>query len=147
VQLDGETKPIQSLVSSAIALVPKDCGCGPSLSRLEGQAIAGGASVVYFVGTGAPSVQLIEEANTYGRGHALPAEDADGVLARTFHPTGLTVLLVFNDATAEVQKNLSGNFQLGLTPFELHSPGANAYARANAEPSAKANPTAGHSAG
>ena len=151
VQLDGQTKLIRSLVSSAIALVPKDCGCGPSLSRLEGQALAGGASVVYFVGTGAPSAQLTEEANTYGRGHALPADDADGVLARAYHPTGLTVLLVFSDATAEVQRNLSGNFQLGLTPFELHSPGANAHAEASAnasaERSAKANPTAGHSAG
>jgi hypothetical protein len=147
VQLDGQTKPIRSLVSSAIALVPEDCGCGPSLSRLEGQALAGGASVIYFVGTGASRAELTEEANTYGRGHALPADDADGVLARAYHPTGLTVLLVFSDATAEVQKNLSGNFQLGLTPFELHSTGANADAEASAEPRAKANPTAGHSAG
>jgi hypothetical protein len=143
VQLDGKTsESVRSLVSSAIALVPNDCGCGQSLTRLTAQAYAAGAHV-YFVGTGVPSAQLIEEANEYGKGYATPADDPDGVLARAYDPTGLTVLLVFSDATAEVQKNLSGNFQLGLTPFELNSPGPNA----DAKPSAKANPTAGHSAG
>jgi hypothetical protein len=143
VQLDGKTTvPVRSLVSSAIALVPNDCGCGQSLTRLTAQAYAAGAHV-YFVGTGAPSEQLIEETNKYGKGHATPADDADGVLARAYDPTGLTVLLVFNDATAEARKSLTGNFQLGLTPFELNSPGPNA----DAKPSAKANPTAGHSAG
>jgi hypothetical protein len=147
VQLDGKTTvPVRSLVSSAIALVPTGCACGESLTRLTAQAHAAGAHV-YFVGTGAPSEQLIEEANKYGKGYATPADDADGVLARAYHPIGLTVLLVFSDTAAKVQRNLSGNFQLGLTPFELNSPGANADAKASAEPRAKANPTAGHSAG
>ena len=50
IQLDGETKSVQSLVSSAIALVPKDCECGPALRRLTGLSLAGGAHAVYFVG-------------------------------------------------------------------------------------------------
>jgi hypothetical protein len=149
VQLDGKTtEPVRSLVSSAIALVPNGCACGQSLTRLTAQAYAAGARV-YFVGTGAPSAQLIEEANEYGKGHAIAADDADGVLARAYDPTGLTVLLVFSDATAEVQKNLSGQFQLGLMPFELNSPGAKAGASpsARAHPTARANPTAGPTAG
>jgi hypothetical protein len=143
VRLDGETKPVQSLVSSAIALVPKDCECGASLSRLEVEALAAGAEVVYFVGVGAPATQLSVETAKFGNGHAVQGNDADGVLSDAYHPTGLTVLLVFSDATAEVRKNLSGKFELGLTPDELSFPGP----QADAEPSAKANPTAGHSAG
>jgi hypothetical protein len=143
VRLDGTTsEPVRSLVSSAIALVPDNCGCGQSLTRLTDQAHAAGAHV-YFVGAGVPSAQLTDETARYGGGHAVAADDADGVLADAYHPTGLTVLLVFSDATAEVRKNLSGNFKLDLTPGELNSPGA----KAEVTPSARANPTAGPAAG
>jgi hypothetical protein len=143
VRLDGKTsEPVRSLVSSAIVLVPDDCACGPSLSRVTGQAYAAGAHV-YFVGAGVPSGQLIEETVKYGGGHAVAADDADGVLAGAYHPAGLTVLLVFSDAKAEVRRNLSGNFELGLTPGELNSPSATE----RAKPSARANPTAGPTAG
>ena len=73
----------------------------------------------------------------------MAADDADGVLTGAYNPTGLTVLLVFSDATAEVRRNLSGNFELGLTPGELNSPGA----EAEVTPSARANPTAGPTVG
>jgi len=143
VRLDGKTSaPVRSLVSSAIALVPNNCGCGPSLLRLTGQAYAAGAHV-YFVGAGAPSAQLIEETAQYGGGHAVEADDAADVLADAYNPAGLTVLLVFSDATAEVRKNLAGDFQLGLTPGELNAPGA----RTGAKPSARAHPTAGPTVG
>jgi hypothetical protein len=142
VQLDGETKDVRSLVSSAIALVPNNCRCGPALRRLTSQAVAAGAHVD-FIGVGAPSAQLAAETQQFGGDYAIPGDDADGVLANAYHPTSLTVLLVFIDGTAEVQKNLAGKFELGLTPGELNFPGA----RAGSEPSAQANPTAGHSAG
>jgi hypothetical protein len=133
---------VRSLVSSAIVLVPDNCGCSQSLIRVAGQAHAAGARV-YFVGSGVPSAQLMEETVEYGGPHAVAADDADGVLTDAYHPAGLTVLLVFSDATAEVRKNLAGNFQLGLTPGELNSPGA----KTDARPSARANPTAGPTAG
>jgi hypothetical protein len=143
VRLLGKTSaPVRSLVNSAIALVPADCGCGQSLARLTDQAHAAGARV-YFVGAGAPSAQLIDETARYGAGHAVAADDADGVLADAYHPTGLTVLLVFSDATAEVRKNLSGDFELNLTRGELNSPGA----KSEVTPSARANPTAGPTVG
>ncbi len=143
VRLDGTTSaPVRSLVSSAIALVPSDCGCGQSLRRLTGQAYAAGAHV-YFVGVGVPSAQLMAETAAYGGGHAVAADDADGVLTNAYHPTGLTVLLVFSDATAEVRKNLSGDFKLNLTRGELNSPGAKTEAR----PTAQANPAAGPTVG
>ena len=143
VRLDGKTsEPVRSLVSSAIVLVPDNCGCSQSLIRVADQAHAAGARV-YFVGSGVPSAQLMEETADYGGPHAVAADDADGVLTDAYHPAGLTVLLVFSDATAEVRRNLAGNFQLGLTPGELNSPGA----KSGARPSARANPTAGPSAG
>jgi len=140
VQLGGTTsEPVRSLVSSVIALVPIDCSCGQALIRVTDQAQTAGARL-YFVGTGAPSAQLGQEATQYGAAdNAVTADDADGVLADAYHPAGLTVLLVFSDATAEVRRNLSGAFELGLTPGELNSPGA----KDTAEPSARANPTAG----
>ncbi|HEX4094065.1 MAG TPA: hypothetical protein VHZ33_35565 [Trebonia sp.] len=143
VRLDGETKPVRSLVSSAIALVPRDCGCGPSLSRLVDQARAGGAQVVYFIGLNASSAELSVEVDHFGNGHAIPGLDSEGVLAGAYHPSGLTVLLVYSDATAEVRKNLSGSFRLGLTPDQLIFPGP----KADAEPTAQANPTANPAAG
>jgi hypothetical protein len=143
VRLGGKTSaPVRSLVNSAIALVPADCGCGQSLTRLADQAYAAGARV-YFVGAGAPSAQLLDETARYGGGHAVAADDADGVLADAYHPTGLTVLLVFSDHTAEVRKNLSGDFKLNLTRGELDSPGA----KARVTPSARANASAGPAAG
>ena len=143
VRVDGKTsEPVRSLVSSAIVLVPDNCGCSQSLIRVADQAHVAGARV-YFVGSGVPSAQLMEETAEYGGPHAVAADDADGVLTDAYHPAGLTVLLVFSDATAEVRRNLAGNFQLGLTPGELNSPGA----KSGARPSARANPTAGPSAG
>jgi len=140
VRLDGKSsEPVRSLVSSAIVLVPDDCGCDQSLIRIAGQAHAAGARV-YFVGSGAPSAQLTEET---AEAHAVAADDADGVLTDAYHPAGLTVLLVFSDATAEVRRNLAGNFQLGLRPGELNSPGP----KTAAGPSARANPTAGPTVG
>ena len=142
VRLDGTSEPVRSLVSSAIVLVPNNCGCSQSLIRVAGQAHAAGARV-YFVGSGVPSAQLMEETVEYGGPHAVAADDADGVLTDAYHPAGLTVLLVFSDATAEVRKNLAGNFQLDLRPGELNSPGA----KTDARPSARANPPAGPTAG
>jgi hypothetical protein len=143
VLLDGKTsKPVRSLFSSAIVLVPDGCGCGQSLMSLAAQAYKAGAPV-YFVGVGVPSAQLIEETVKYGGGHAVAAIDPDGVLTRAYHPAGLTVLLVFSDATAKVRTNLVGDFQLDLTRGELNSPGV----RTGARPSARANSAASPAVG
>ena len=69
------------------------------------------------------------------------------MLADAYHPAGLTVLLVFSDATAEVRKNLAGDFQLGLTPGELNSPGGQGGApgRAPGPTRPRARPAASYS--
>jgi hypothetical protein len=114
VQLDGHVVSARSLTSSVIALVPADCGCGPALQRLASQASAARVAL-YFVATGAAIKQLDSITSRYGGEAARPATDPKGVLTAAYRPAGLTVLLVFHDATAEVRKNLSGDFQLGTT--------------------------------
>jgi hypothetical protein len=105
-------------VSSTIALVPANCGCGTALDRLAGQA-AGAHVSLYFAGTGPVIPQLPALVTRYGDGAAIAAADYDGVLSVRYHPAGLTVLLVFKDATAEVLRSLPASFQLAPELREL----------------------------
>jgi hypothetical protein len=123
--------PVRSLVTSTIALVPANCGCGAALGRLAGQAV--GAHVnVYFAGTGPVISQLSALVARYGDGAAVPAADPNSVLSVAYRPTGLTVLLVFRDATAEVLRGLPANFQLSPSLRELKLAGASLSANQSA---------------
>jgi hypothetical protein len=118
VQLNGSPVALQSLVSAAIAIVPANCDCGTALDRLASQAIATDANL-YFAADGAEISQLPALISRYGRGTAIAVADNNGVLSRKYHPAGLTVLLVFRDATAAPFKNLSGSFNLTRVLGEL----------------------------
>jgi hypothetical protein len=123
VQLPGRTVAVRSLVTSTIALVPENCGCGAALGRLAGQAV--GAHVnLYFAGTGQEIPQLQALVDRYGDGAAVATADSNSVLSDTYRPTGLTVLLVFRDATVEVLRGLSATFQLSPSLRELKLAGA-----------------------
>ena len=123
VQLAGRTVPVRSLVTSTIALVPENCGCGAALGRLAGQAV--GAHVnLYFAGTGQVIPQLPALVTRYGDGAAVATADSNSVLSAAYRPAGLTVLLVFRDATAEVLRGLPANFQLSPSLRELKLAGA-----------------------
>ena len=118
VLVNGRVEPVRSLVTSTIAIVPANCNCGTALSRLASQAVTAGVAL-YFAGDGAAISQLPALASRYGDGSAVVVADDNGVLSRTYHPVGLTVLLVFRDATAEAVKKLSGGFQLTSVLREL----------------------------
>ncbi len=124
VQLDGRAVAVRSLVSSALALVPADCGCGPVLRRLAGQAAAAHVGL-YFVGSGAAMPQLAALTAQYG-GAAAAVYDTGNVLGARYRPAGVTVLLVYSDATARVRRNLPATFQLGPALDELALPGSQA---------------------
>jgi hypothetical protein len=115
IQLDGQIRSVRSLISSAIALVPRDCACGTALLRLANQAKAADVDL-YFVATGAAIPQLPVLTARYGGRKAEAAFDPDGVFTTAYRPVGLTVLLVFSDATAEVHRDLKANFQF-TTPL------------------------------
>jgi hypothetical protein len=118
VQLSGRTVPVRSLVTAAIALVPANCGCGAELGRLAGQAVAAHVSL-YFAGSGQEVSQLPALVDRYGDGAAVAATDYDSVLTVAYRPAGLTVLLVFRDAVAEVRRDLGADFDLAPTLREL----------------------------
>jgi hypothetical protein len=123
VQLNGRTVPVRSLVTAAIALVPANCGCDDELGRLAGQAVAAHVGL-YFAGSGQEISQLPALVERYGDGAAVAATDYDGVLTVAYRPAGLTVLLVFSDAMAEVLRNLRADFELAPTLRELKLAGA-----------------------
>jgi hypothetical protein len=123
VQLNGRTVPVRSLVTSTIALVPANCDCTAELGRLAEQAVAAHVSL-YFAGAGQVIPQLPALVALYGDGAAVAAADYDSVLSVKYRPAGLTVLLVFRDATARVLRTLPANFQLAPTLRELNLNGA-----------------------
>jgi hypothetical protein len=123
VQLEGRAVPVRSLVSSALALVSADCGCGPALRRLARQAAAAHVGL-YFVGSGAAIPQLATLTAQYGAGAAAAVYDTGNILGARYHPAGVTVLLVYSDATARIRRNLPPTFQLGPALQELAFPGA-----------------------
>jgi hypothetical protein len=125
VQLGGNAVLVQSLVRSALALVPAGCDCGPALQRLAAQATLAHVGL-YFVGSGAAIPQLAGLTAQYGSGAATAVHDTGNVLGAAYHPVGLTVLLVYKDATARVHRDLPPTFQLGPALRELKLRGSQA---------------------
>jgi hypothetical protein len=136
-RIAGQTEPVRSLVSSVLALVPAGCDCGMQLDRLAVQTVAAGIPL-YFVGAGATSQQLAAEITLYGDSHAVAADDADGVLASAYRPDGLTLLLVYRNARADVRRNLGKSFQLAPALSGLKSAGPAASASVTPKISAAA---------
>jgi hypothetical protein len=121
VLLDRGPVAVRSLVTSAIALVPAGCDCGIGLRRLADQAERANVKL-YFAGASQPMAQLDALATRYGNGRATAAADSDRVLEQAYNPSGLTVLLVFSDATAEVFRDLPVTFELSPTLQRLAQP-------------------------
>lgn len=122
VRLDGRTRPVRGLASAAVALIPGDCGCGSALLRLARQA-ATARVPLYFVGEGSAIPRMPVLTARYGGGSAVAGSDTGGVLGAAYHPAGLTVLLIYSDATAQVQRGLRPDFQLGPELRLLSLPG------------------------
>ncbi|MGH3164579.1 MAG: hypothetical protein ACRDN0_01635 [Trebonia sp.] len=111
VRLDGQTRPIRGIASAVVALIPGDCACGTALLRLADQAAAAHVRL-YFVGEGSAIPQMRALTTQYGGGSAVAGSDDGGVLDAAYRPAGLTVLMVYSDATAQVQRDLKPGFQL-----------------------------------
>jgi hypothetical protein len=111
IHVGTRSTPVRDLVSSVLALIPANCACGTSLRRLADQASAARVPV-YFVGEGAASTQIPSMLAAYGDGTAIAAYDTTGVLDHQYRPDGLTLLMVYADATAQVERGLTPDFQL-----------------------------------
>ena len=77
---------------------------------------------------GAALAQLARLTTRYGDGAAVATADYDSMLTAKYRPAGLTVLLVFKNATAEVLRNLPADFQLTPALLELGQARASAAA-------------------
>lgn len=122
VELKGRSEPVRSLVNSAIALVPAGCDCGLALNRLASQASAAHVGL-YFAASGSAIADLKDLATRYGGGAAVTVYDRANVLGTVYRPIGLTVLLVYHDATAQVCRDLPPDFQLSAALRALSEPG------------------------
>ncbi len=123
VRLNGKTVPVRHLTDSALALVPAGCQCGPALRRLAGQAVAAHAGVYFVASDLSEMPQLAGLTQRYGDGVAQAVYDTGDVLGATYHPVGLTVLLVYSDSTAEVRRHLQPAFELAPDLQALALPG------------------------
>lgn len=118
-----EPVAVSSLRSSAIALVPANCDCGPMLGRLAAQAATADVRI-YFAASGAATSQLASLTGRYGDGIAVPLYDKGDVFGTAYHhPAGLSVLLVYSDATARVIRDFSADFRLVAVLEQLGLPG------------------------
>ena len=107
-----------------IALIPAGCRCDTKLSRLSRQAVAAKIPV-YFAGTGRVASELTSYTRNDGDGVAVAAVDRTNVLGDAYAPgRGLTVILVYGDATARVVSGLSDSFDLTRAMGELTRAGA-----------------------
>jgi hypothetical protein len=125
VWLNDTPVSLYHLTDSALALVPAGCACGPELSRLAEQAAAADVSL-YFVASGTGTPQLAGLTRLYGDGIAKPVYDKADVLWAAYHPAGLTVLLVYGDATVKVITRLAHGFELGPELQPLARPATSA---------------------
>jgi hypothetical protein len=125
VRLDDRSEPVRGMVSAALALVPGGCGCDAALRRLAAQAVKAGVGL-YFVGEGTAIPQLPALTARDGGGAAVAVSDTKNVLSAAYRPAGLTVLLVYSDATAQVRRDLGTDFQLGPELRALLLPGREA---------------------
>ncbi len=128
---------MRSLRSVVLALVPAGCGCSQTLQQVTAQA-ARARVQVYFVGAPSAMSDVNALARTVGQGTAVVVKDAENVLGSAYHHAGLTIVLVWADASATVHWNLTGGFQL---EDQLRMLGGARSASAEPEPPTSASPT------
>lgn len=114
----GSPRPIPTLKTAAVALIPADCGCDQALNGLARAADTAKTSL-YFVGEGQGIAQVPEVTRRDGRGVAASASDISGVFSRAYHPASLTVLLVYSDRTARVVRGAAAASRIGLPALRV----------------------------
>lgn len=123
VLVGGRQTPLRELTTSVLTVVPNGCGCVTALQQLTQQAVATQVKV-YFVGTDGAVKQLTSLAARVGHGAIQVVDDTGNVIASTYHPAGLTAILVHSDAaTAPVDRNLVQGLRLQASLAKLGTPG------------------------
>lgn len=94
-RVDGKSKPLRDVSAAVLVTMPRRCRCGPAVARLAWQARQVPITV-YLVSEGAAKMDVADAARRAGQG-VVVAGDPKDVLARTYHPKGLSAILVHTD--------------------------------------------------
>jgi len=94
-RLENGTRPLSDVSAAVLLTVPRRCRCETAIAQLAWQARKVPVSV-YVVAAGAAKKDVKDAVERAGQG-VVAAEDDEGVLARTYHPSGLTAILVHTD--------------------------------------------------
>lgn len=123
VLVGGRDTPLRELTTAVLAMVPDSCACMTALQQLTREAAAKQVKV-YLVGDGGAVKQLTSLAARIGNGVVQVVDDTGNVVAATYHPVGLTAILVHSDAaTGPVRRNLAQGLQLQTSLAKLGTPG------------------------
>jgi hypothetical protein len=121
VRLDNKSVQVRSLVNSFLVLVPATCQCGAVLRSVAAAAVRTHLPV-YFVASGAAMAELAGLTARNGDGAAKAVYDTSDLLSPVYRPVGVTVLLVHDDATATVRRNVSAGSVIVVGPGEATAP-------------------------
>jgi hypothetical protein len=114
---------LRDLSPSVLTIVPNGCRCLAALRQLSSQAAAAQIGI-YFVGTGPWAKQLAKLARQVGQTNIQVIDDPVNVLGVTYHPDGLTAILVHSDsAVTSVERDLMPGLNLQAKLGRLGRPG------------------------
>jgi len=112
-QANGEIIGLSTVRTAVLALVPAGCHCASAAKEVSRQASAANVKV-YLIAEGDSLSQVKAMARAHRTATIRVASDPAGALNGTYHPSGLTVVLVDQAGLVRsVQRNLSPSVQLG----------------------------------
>lgn len=121
IRVAGKPLALRTLTSTALAIVPANCGCDAAVQQLVAQARQARVTV-YLVGPRGNRVELARLAALSGPNTMLATDDRN-VLSSAYQPAGLTVLLVDAQGSVRVRSGLRPGLNLVSQLQSLRSAG------------------------
>jgi hypothetical protein len=111
ISVAGKRVALRTLISTALAIVPANCGCAAAVRQLLEQAKLAKVTI-YLVGPRGSAAELARLAAHATPGRALVATDAANVLESAYRTAGLTVLLVDSHGVVMIASGLHPGLHL-----------------------------------
>ena len=123
ISVAGKPRPLRALRSTALAIVPANCGCDTAVRQLLIQARHAGI-LVYLVSPRGTSAAALSRLASLASGTKTTrvATDQGNVLTAAFNPVGFTVLLVDAHGLVTVDEGLNNRLMLEKQLALLKSP-------------------------
>ena len=124
IDVAGKAVVLDTLISTALAIIPAQCrlGCTTAISQLLAQAETAGVTVYLVFPRGSNSARLdrLVTATPAGARPARVATDSHDVLTSAYRPVGLTVLLVDAHGAVTEREQLGPSLMLEKELASLH---------------------------